>query len=111
MPAVREEELALSGVDRLLPQLAQTLRADEIGRVAFIYSRGGRFAGHDSGRRDGSVGNRWRSRCRSGMRKWRSTGMRLPASVSAAAQPATRRVCLTAVRWKNSTLSGSGRCG
>ncbi|MGP2750595.1 molybdopterin dinucleotide binding domain-containing protein, partial [Serratia marcescens] len=59
VPAVREEELALSGVDRLLPQLAQTLRADEIGRVAFIYSRGGRFAGHDSGRRDGSVGNRW----------------------------------------------------
>jgi tetrathionate reductase subunit A len=59
VPAARTEELALCGVDRLLPQLAQTLRADEIDRVAFIYSRGGRFADHDSGRRDGSVGNRW----------------------------------------------------
>lgn len=59
VPAARAEELALCGVDRLLPQLAQTLRADEIDRVAFIYSRGGRFADHDSGRRDGSVGNRW----------------------------------------------------
>ncbi|MGQ5792077.1 tetrathionate reductase subunit TtrA [Serratia sp. IR-2025] len=59
VPAARADELTLSGVDRLLPQLAQTLRADEIDRVAFIYSRGGRFADHDSGRRDGSVGNRW----------------------------------------------------
>ncbi|MGQ5917386.1 tetrathionate reductase subunit TtrA [Serratia sp. IR-2025] len=59
VPAARAEELALCGVDRLLPQLAQTLRADEIDRVAFIYSRGGRVADHDSGRRDGSVGNRW----------------------------------------------------
>lgn len=53
------EDLALSGVQRILPAINQTLKAEEVRRVAFIYSRGGRFAPDKSGRTDGRVGNPW----------------------------------------------------
>lgn len=53
------EDLTLTGVQRLLPVMAQTLKADEVSRVAFVYSRGGRFAPDKSGRADNRVGNAW----------------------------------------------------
>ncbi len=53
------EDIALTGVQRIMPELKQTLKADEVSRVAFIYSRGGRFAPDKSGRADDRVGNAW----------------------------------------------------
>lgn len=53
------DDLALTGVQRLLPVMAQTLKAGEVSRVAFVYSRGGRFAPDKSGRADDRVGNAW----------------------------------------------------
>ncbi|WP_308562854.1 tetrathionate reductase subunit TtrA [uncultured Klebsiella sp.] len=53
------EDLTLTGVKRILPAINQTLKADEVSRVAFIYSRGGRFAPDKSGREDNHVGNLW----------------------------------------------------
>lgn len=53
------EDHTLTGVQRLLPVMAQTLKADEVSRVAFVYSRGGRFAPDKSGRADNRVGNAW----------------------------------------------------
>lgn len=44
-----QEDLALTGVERILPLMAQTLKSDEVSRVAFIYSRGGRFAPDKAG--------------------------------------------------------------
>ena len=53
------EDIALTGVQRIMPVMTQTLKTDEISRVAFIYSRGGRFAPDNSGRVDNRVGNAW----------------------------------------------------
>lgn len=53
------EDVALTGVQRILPLMQQTLKPDEVSRVAFIYSRGGRFAPDSSGREDNRVGNAW----------------------------------------------------
>lgn len=38
-----DEDLALSGVERLRPQLEATLKEDEWRKVAFLYTRGGRY--------------------------------------------------------------------
>lgn len=54
-----QEDVTLTGVTRILPVIEQTLKADEVRRVAFVYSRGGRFAPEKSGRVDDRVGNAW----------------------------------------------------
>ncbi len=32
-----QEDISLTGVSRILPAIQHTLKADEVGRVAFIY--------------------------------------------------------------------------
>ena len=59
VPAASDEDCRLTGVDRLLPAISQTLKPDEIARVAFILTRGGRFAPHQSGADGERIGNRW----------------------------------------------------
>ncbi|POT57541.1 tetrathionate reductase subunit TtrA [Citrobacter amalonaticus] len=54
-----QEDVALTGVSRIVPLITQTLKADEARRVAFIYSRGGRFAPDKSGRVGNQVGAAW----------------------------------------------------
>ncbi|MGL5455949.1 MAG: tetrathionate reductase subunit TtrA [Enterobacterales bacterium] len=53
------EDIDLTGVSRIMPVIQQTLKAEEVRRVAFIYSRGGRFASDKSGRTENRVGNAW----------------------------------------------------
>ncbi|EMN3919787.1 tetrathionate reductase subunit TtrA [Citrobacter farmeri] len=53
------EDIDLTGVSRIMPVIQQTLKAEEVHRVAFIYSRGGRFASDKSGRAENRVGNAW----------------------------------------------------
>lgn len=53
------EDIDLTGVSRIMPVIQQTLKAEEVRRVAFIYSRGGRFASDKSGRAENRVGNAW----------------------------------------------------
>ncbi|HAU5637092.1 tetrathionate reductase subunit TtrA [Citrobacter amalonaticus] len=53
------EDIELTGVRRIMPVIQQTLKAEEIRRVAFIYSRGGRFASDKSGRAENRIGNAW----------------------------------------------------
>lgn len=43
VPDASDEDLALSGVDRLRPLLEATLTAEEWRKVAFLYTRGGRY--------------------------------------------------------------------
>ena len=38
-----EEDLSFSGVERIRPLLEKTLNPEEVAKVAFLYSRGGRF--------------------------------------------------------------------
>jgi tetrathionate reductase subunit A len=43
VPDATSEDMALSGVDRLLPILQASLKAEEIAKVAFLLTRGGRY--------------------------------------------------------------------
>lgn len=43
LPSASEDDIALSGVERLMPQIIRVLPADERGPVAHLFSRGGRF--------------------------------------------------------------------
>ncbi|MHB1123362.1 MAG: molybdopterin dinucleotide binding domain-containing protein [Ramlibacter sp.] len=38
-----EEDILLSGVQRIVPLLQRTLKPEEVAKVAFLYSRGGRY--------------------------------------------------------------------
>ncbi len=44
---VSDEELALTGVDRIVPQIKKTLKPEEWRKVAYVYARGGRFENSD----------------------------------------------------------------
>ncbi|WP_337015680.1 tetrathionate reductase subunit TtrA [Leclercia sp. AS011] len=59
LPAANEQDMALSGVDRIFPTITQTLTIREALPVAFLYSRGGRFAPEASGRKEETVGAEW----------------------------------------------------
>ncbi|WP_391487607.1 tetrathionate reductase subunit TtrA [Leclercia tamurae] len=59
LPAANEQDRVLSGVDRIFPVLEQTLSAQEVLPVAFLYSRGGRFAPEASGRDGDMMGAEW----------------------------------------------------
>jgi len=43
VPDATDEDLALSGVDRLRPMLEANLKAEEWRKVAFLFTRGGRY--------------------------------------------------------------------
>lgn len=59
LPAANEQDMALSGVDRIFPTITQTLTIREALPVAFLYSRGGRFAPEASGGKEETVGAEW----------------------------------------------------
>lgn len=59
LPEANAQDVMLSGVDRILPVINDTLKKEEALRVAFMYSRGGRFASEASGRKEGTVGTAW----------------------------------------------------
>lgn len=59
-PPASEQEIRLAGVDRILPAIKRTLKAEETDQVAFIYTRGGRFASYESGIKGNSLGKAWK---------------------------------------------------
>ena len=59
LPAAVDQDVTLSGVERIFPAIRQTLKAHEVLPVAFLYSRGGRFAPDASGRKGDAVGAEW----------------------------------------------------
>jgi len=59
LPPASEQDIALSGVDRIFPAIKQTLTPQEVLPVAFLYSRGGRFAPEASGRKGEMIGTEW----------------------------------------------------
>ncbi len=104
-----QEDITLTGVSRILPAIQHTLKADEVGRVAFIYSRGGRFAPEDSGYTEQRLGNAWKNPYRSGMQMSPPTVTPSPGSASAVARSGIRRVCQMVVRLTTSFPLGNGR--
>lgn len=59
LPSADEQDMALSGVDGIFPSIKKTLKAQEALPVAFLYSRGGRFAPPASGQQNDMVGLEW----------------------------------------------------
>lgn len=59
LPDATEDDIALAGLDRLMPAIQATLPAVERGPVLHLYSRGGRFQSFDAARQGDVLGNRW----------------------------------------------------
>ncbi|EPR44543.1 molybdopterin oxidoreductase [Desulfovibrio sp. X2] len=60
LPAPSDEDVKLSGISRILPDIARVLPAEERGPVACIYSRGGRFAPYGASYEGERLKARWR---------------------------------------------------
>nr|WP_314262899.1 tetrathionate reductase subunit TtrA [uncultured Moellerella sp.] len=60
VPEIVKEEILMSGVDRILPVITGSLKADESLRVAYIFSRGGRFAPYEKGWDGDATGPQWK---------------------------------------------------
>jgi len=60
LPAPSDEDVALSGIGRILPDIERTLRPGERGPVAAVYSRGGRFAPYSKSYEGEWLGGRWK---------------------------------------------------
>lgn len=43
VPDANDEEVALAGVTRIMPDVKKVLKPEEVRKVAYVYSRGGRF--------------------------------------------------------------------
>ncbi|OOF83168.1 tetrathionate reductase subunit A [Rodentibacter ratti] len=56
-----KEDLLLTGVDRLMPLFEQTLKQEEILKVANIYCKGGRFAPYQTAWQDDNMQKKWDS--------------------------------------------------
>jgi tetrathionate reductase subunit A len=60
LSAPSAEDIKLSGIGRILPDIERTLKPDERGPVAAIYSRGGRFAPYKKSYDGQWLGGRWK---------------------------------------------------
>lgn len=59
-PEISQEDIDWSGIERIMGQIKQTLKAEEVAKVAYVLARGGRFEGHDKARTaDGSPAKVW----------------------------------------------------
>ncbi|NNI41595.1 tetrathionate reductase subunit A [Pasteurella multocida] len=56
-----EEDLLLTGVQRLMPTLQRTLKAEEVLKVANVYCKGGRFAPYKSAWQEDNMQARWKN--------------------------------------------------
>ncbi|WP_444985086.1 molybdopterin dinucleotide binding domain-containing protein [Halomonas mongoliensis] len=60
LPEADESDVAHGGIAPLLPRLERTLKAEERGRVAYLYARGGRFQDASDHFRGERLTNAWR---------------------------------------------------
>jgi len=66
VPDSDDEEMALTGVDRIRPALKQVLRPDEWRKAAYVYNRGGRFADAETAYKNGHLARTYKK----GMQIW-----------------------------------------
>ncbi|MEF2545640.1 molybdopterin dinucleotide binding domain-containing protein [Aurantimonas sp. E1-2-R+4] len=59
LPDASEEDVALSGLDLLLPKIDAVLPEEERGAVTYLYSRGGRFQPYKAAHDGENLGNPW----------------------------------------------------
>ncbi|HEP1089228.1 TPA: tetrathionate reductase subunit TtrA, partial [Mannheimia haemolytica] len=56
-----EQDLLLTGVQRIMPKIEQTLKAEERLKVANVYCKGGRFAPHESAWKEENMEFQWKN--------------------------------------------------
>src|SRR5690606_134786 len=59
LPSASDDDVALGGISRLMPEIDAALPAEERGAVAHLYSRGGRFQTFDQAYDGEKLGNPW----------------------------------------------------
>ncbi|EFL52413.1 molybdopterin dinucleotide-binding region [Solidesulfovibrio fructosivorans JJ]] len=59
LPSPSDRDVALSGIARILPDIARVLPPEERGPVAYVYSRGGRFAPYGASYAGDAVKAKW----------------------------------------------------
>ncbi|MFT0211558.1 molybdopterin dinucleotide binding domain-containing protein [Pseudomonas sp. F1_0610] len=59
LPIAHAEDIKYGSVERLLPMIERTLKAEERGPVTYMYSRGGRFEDYDQAFKDGLHKHAW----------------------------------------------------
>lgn len=55
------QDLLLTGVQRIMPQLEQTLKSEEVLKAANIYCKGGRFAPYESAWKEDNLAFQWKN--------------------------------------------------
>ncbi len=60
VPEANDEELALTGVDRIAGVIKSTLKPEEWRRVAYVYARGGRFENSDQSYKGSKLKHRYK---------------------------------------------------
>jgi len=66
VPDSDDDEMALTGVDRIRPAMEEILKPEEWRKVAYVYNRGGRFANVETGYKDGHLARTYNK----GMQIW-----------------------------------------
>ncbi|MBE2894350.1 tetrathionate reductase subunit A [Spirabiliibacterium falconis] len=56
-----EDDLLLTGVQRLLPELEKTLKPEEVLKVATVYCKGGRFSPYNSAWQGDNMATKWKN--------------------------------------------------
>ncbi|MGY3570197.1 molybdopterin-dependent oxidoreductase [Vibrio paucivorans] len=59
VPEVNASDIVWSGLERLIPTMQSTLTPDELKRVAFVFSRGGRFENASNAYQDDQMKYKW----------------------------------------------------
>ncbi|PSF05295.1 tetrathionate reductase subunit TtrA [Marinobacter fuscus] len=59
LPAASEQDIVAGGIEPLMERISTTVAADEVGPVAHLYSRGGRFESMDKAYDGDKLGNAW----------------------------------------------------
>ncbi len=60
VPSVDAEDIAWSGLERLLPAMQKTLTEEEVRKVGYIFARGGRFEDASQAFEDNKMKHRWK---------------------------------------------------
>ncbi|WP_272521207.1 tetrathionate reductase subunit TtrA [Providencia sp. PROV202] len=69
VPEAATEDITISGVERIMPQITRTLKPEEVRRVAYIFTRGGRFAPYEKAWDGDATGPQWKK----GLQIWNPT--------------------------------------
>lgn len=70
VPEAASEDIQISGVERILPAITNTLKPEEVRRVAYIFTRGGSFAPYEKAWDGDATGPQWKKAYKFGTQLW-----------------------------------------